>query len=184
MSGPADMTCGPSRHDMVLPAQRILRLDPSLPQLVASGRAASRPRTRIRLHQRRLPGVNRLLVALAALVGLDARVCEILDPRSRPHSITNCTCCIAPQATLLALQPTPRAVIDFVYSLRISPVLCGPYTHGLQRQRSAIFGSPRRFENANHRVTPARSRAGRVSTLAATKSQNLAPQGSSTSTRT
>ena len=183
MSGATDMTCGPSRPDMVLPDQRMPRLAPSLPQLVASGRAASRPRTRIRLHQRRLPGVDRLLVALAALVGLDARVCEILDPRSRPHPITNCTCCIPPQATLLALQPTPRAVIDFVYSLRICPVLCGHYTHGLQRLRFAIFGSPCRIENANHTVIPDRSRDRRVSTLATTKGQNLAASPSSTSIR-
>ena len=32
-------------------------------------------------------------------------------------------------------------VTRFVYRVRIRPVLCGPYTHGLQRLRFAVFGS-------------------------------------------
>ena len=174
MSGSVDMTCSGRSNEF----QAWTRACRSLSH---PGQAGNQPRGRSCHRQSRIPGVDRLLVALVALVGLDARVCEILDPKSRPHPITNCTCCIPPQATLLALQPTPRAVIDFVYSLRICPMLCGHHTRGLQRQRSAIFGSVRRSEMQNQRLAPAESRARRVSTLAANKSQELAPFDSCTS---
>ena len=100
-----------------------------------------RPRARSRPRQRRLPGVDRSLVALIALPRREPRDCVLLDPRYAPLSITNCTYCTLEQTTLLDSRLLHSDVIDIVYNLRISPVLCGPYTQGLQRPRFVNFGS-------------------------------------------
>ena len=106
-----------------------------------------------------------------------------MDPRSSPISITNCTYCTLEQTTLLDSRLLHSDVIDIVYNLRISPVLCGPYTQGLQRPRFVNFGSPERFDNVNHGFVPTRSSDRRVSTLVVCKSQKLVSSVSSTSIR-
>ena len=134
---------GICEHDMLCPDQRVPGLESYLPQLAAIRRAGSLRRGRSRLRQRRILGVVRLLVALVALVSGVLRVSIILDSRSPPSSIANRTCRTSDRLAFWTHSQLTHSVIEVVYSLRISPVLCGHDTHGLQCRRFSIFGSPR-----------------------------------------
>ena len=170
------MTCSgrPSEfHAWTLPCRSLSR--PRLPPTTADPPAGP--------DRHRLPGVDRLLVALVASPDWSPRVCAILDANSRSSSSANRACRTPSLQPVWPQVPRQPAAIDLVYSVRVSPVLCGHYTPGLKRQPSSNFGFTRRFENVNQRLVPAQSKARRVSTLAANKSQNLVHSVSSSSIR-